>query len=164
MAKKPGNTRDPLRDCAGTPVDRFAVWHARFSFTVDACALPYNAKLPRYWAPPGECIRAEENTCLPLARDGLTQSWANERVWCNPPYGKGLIAPWVEKALGREGPLSVLLLPCRTEMPWFHSLNDNPHVEIDFLRYRVQFDAPPNLGQDFKKTSNFERSFLAVVR
>lgn len=64
----------------------------------------------------------------------------------------------------RRANLVVLLLPSRTEMPWFHALWKDPHVELRFLKHRVSFVAPPGLGQDFKKSTNFERSFLAIVR
>lgn len=163
--RKPGNTRDPLRDCAGTPLVLFAGLHDEFAFTVDACALPYNTKLPRYWAPAGRSYEdcASFSWPAPLATDGLAQDWTGERVFCNPPYGKGLIQPWVDKALERQAELSVLLLPSRTEMPWFHRLWKEA-TEIRFLSYRIQFVAPPGLEQDFKKSTNFERSFLAIVR
>lgn len=168
MARKPGNTRDPLRDCAGTPWGLFAQWHMRWSFTVDACALPYNAKLSRYWGPPLSDPAWQLTTSWrfanpdPNAYDGLAQDWTGERVWVNPPYGKGLIVPWVDKALERRAELVVLLLPSRTEMPWFHRLY--AEAQLEFLPHRVQFDAPPGLGQDFKKSTNFERSFLAIVK
>lgn len=160
--RKPGNTRDPLRDCAGTPPDLFARWDIFYRFTVDACALPFNAKLPRYWAPPdlGSASLLDSNLPSPEACDGLAQSWAGERVWCNPPYGKGLIAPWVTKALRRDAELVVMLLPSRTEMPWFHRLWKE--AELVFLPHRANFVAPP--GRDYKKSTNFERSFLAVIR
>lgn len=95
MPKKPGNTRDPLRDCAGTPPDFFAELHAEFGFTVDACALPFNAKLPRYWAPAGvNATLGYDHLSAPAAYDGLAQDWAGERVWCNPPpTAKGLLSP-----------------------------------------------------------------------
>jgi hypothetical protein len=163
MAKKPGNSRDPLRDCAGTPPDLFIKWHLRWNFTVDACALPWNTKLPRYWAPPHESFAwVHGERPAPAGIDGLDQDWTGERVWCNPPYGKGLIEPWVNKALQRQADLVVMLLPSRTEMPWFHRLWNEAVVE--FLPHRVSFVAPPGLGQDFKKSTNFERSFLAVVK
>ena len=143
MGRKPGNTRDPLRDTWATPPDLFAKWHLRWNFTVDACALPSNTKLPRYWAP-------EQN--------GLAQDWTGERVWCNPPYGKGLIAPWVDKALRREAELVVMLLPSRTEMAWFHRLYEE--AELEFLAHRINFVPPPGV----EAPGNFERSFLAIVK
>ena len=61
------------RDELGTPPELFESLHRRFHFTVDAAALPHNAKLARFWTPED---------------DGLERSWEGERVWCNPPYSR----------------------------------------------------------------------------
>jgi len=52
-----------------TPPAIFEALHRVFSFTVDACAMPDNALLPRYWTPETDCVN---------------QSWLGERVFCNP--------------------------------------------------------------------------------
>jgi phage N-6-adenine-methyltransferase len=122
--------------------DRATTWgafnplHERFQFTIDAAASPHNAKLPRYWT---------------KADDGLTQSWAGERIWCNPPYSD--IRPWVEKAWGewRAYPwpdLVVMLLPAnRTEQGWWQDLVElelrrrSPNFRCEFLRGRMRFIA-----------------------
>lgn len=120
-------------DRATQPSD-FAVFHARFKFTIDVCASHHNAKLPRYYTKDS---------------DGLAQSWRGERVWCNPPYSS--IRPWVEKALQREAELSVLLLPAnRTEQKWWQTMIEprrhDPHVDdyvrVEFLPGRMKFIAP----------------------
>jgi len=119
----------PEVDNLETPVEHFAPWHERFGFTIDVAALPHNAKLPRYFTP-------EDN--------GLLQSWAGERVWCNPPYSD--IEPWVQKAKaeGFAADLIVMLLPAnRTEQGWWQR-----HVEpgrrggtlrVEFLPGRMRF-------------------------
>ena len=90
-------------DNRATPPEYFATLHERFAFTVDAAALPHNAKLPRYFTP---------------EVDGLEQDWAGERVWCNPPYSS--IEPWVVKAATSGAALVVMLLPAnRTEQGWW---------------------------------------------
>lgn len=40
-------------------------------FTLDVAAAAHNTKCDRYFT---------------RADDGLAQSWAGERIWCNPPY------------------------------------------------------------------------------
>jgi hypothetical protein len=147
------------RNCWGTPDDLFAREHAKYNFTVDACALPWNTTLPRYWAPPDYCALGVIPN-VPLALDGLAQDWTGERVWCNPPYGRGLIEPWVEKALEGYAEVVVLLLPSRTDTAWFQKLNAHPWVEIDFLPKRVRFVPPPGV----KASSPTEASILVVVR
>lgn len=111
----------------------FAELDARFGFTLDVAAGAHNAKCARYFT-------AEQ--------DGLAQSWAGERVWCNPPYsdiGPWLVKAWNEMLFGCE--LVVMLLPAnRTEQIWWHQ-----HVEpcrdkgyglrTEFIRGRTRFIA-----------------------
>lgn len=109
-----------------TPQFLFDALHAEFKFTVDVCASPANAKLPRFYT------RLE---------DGLRQEWGGgERVWMNPPYGEA-IPRWVAKAhaTAQAGGLVVALLPARPDTAWWHN-----HVlraaEIRFLRGRLKFE------------------------
>lgn len=109
----------------------FSDLHARFSFTIDVAAAAHNAKLPRFWT---------------LADDGLRQSWAGERVWCNPPYSA--IWPWIRKAWWETNcPLVVMLLPAnRTEQRWWQR-EVEPHrdrggvLSVEFLPGRLRFIA-----------------------
>lgn len=68
-------------DLWATPKDFFDQLDAEFNFTLDACALPENAKCKAYYTP---------------EQDGLAQPWEGV-VWCNPPYGRQ-IGQWVKKA------------------------------------------------------------------
>jgi phage N-6-adenine-methyltransferase len=108
----------------------FAPLHERFRFTLDVAALPHNAKLERHFTP-------DDN--------GLAQSWAGERVWCNPPYSS--IEPWVAKAWTAAAELVVMLLPAnRTEQGWWQRLieprRDVPGgVRVEFLAGRMRFIA-----------------------
>lgn len=65
----------------GTPQRLFDELNAEFSFTVDVCAIPDNAKCARYFDP---------------TTDGLRQRWEGV-CWMNPPYGTEI------KHLGEEG-------------------------------------------------------------
>lgn len=107
-----------------TPQDFFNALNARFSFTLDVCALPENAKCSRYFTP-------EVN--------GLSVPWTGERCFMNPPYGREISA-WVAKARreAERGALVVGLLPARTDTAWFHE-HVYPHAHIKFLRGRIKF-------------------------
>lgn len=120
--------------------ENFAPLHARFRFTIDAAASPSNAKLERYWT---------------VDDDALTQSWAGERVWCNPPYSN--IGDWVCKAwdewqctyrTGAPPELIVMLLPAnRTEQRWWQEhvephRDRGDHLRVEFLPGRMRFDRP----------------------
>src|SRR5262249_7976971 len=65
-----------------TPQWFFEQLDAEFGFTLDVCAQPVNAKCPRFFTPED---------------DGLAQPWEGV-CWCNPPYGKNVIDPWIAKA------------------------------------------------------------------
>jgi phage N-6-adenine-methyltransferase len=116
------------RDDWETPWPLFERYNAVHGFTLDACALPHNAKCARYYTP---------------AVDGLVQDWANERVWLNPPYGRG-IRDWMEKAYreaSRNGALVVALVPARTDSGWWHDYVKP--ADVEFLRGRVKFVGAP---------------------
>lgn len=109
-----------------TPMHVFAPLHAAYGFTVDVCALPENAMLTRYFTP---------------ETDGLAQPWHGERVWCNPPYGRGM-ERWIAKLASGAAELAVGFIPARTDTRWFHD-----HVlgkaQITFLKGRVKFEGAP---------------------
>jgi len=113
-----------------TPQTLFDELDSEFQFTLDPCATPENAKCARFFT------RAE---------DGLSRSWAGERVFCNPPYGRE-IAGWVKKLAEQRTAISVGLLPARTDTAWFHDYISGK-AEVRFLRGRLKFggskkDAP----------------------
>jgi DNA N-6-adenine-methyltransferase (Dam) len=96
----------------GTPPDLHRALDSEFSFTLDPCS-PASV-----W-------------------DGLEISWAGERVFCNPPYGRGpKIGRWLAK--GTEADIAVYLLPSRTDTVWFHewALRSD---EIRFIKGRLYF-------------------------
>jgi phage N-6-adenine-methyltransferase len=111
-----------------TPPELFDPLHERFAFTLDACALPHNAKLERYFTP---------------EHDGLKRSWKGERVWCNPPYSD--LAPWVQKARESDAELVVMLVPAnRTEQRWWQDhvepyRDRDERLRVEFLRGRQRF-------------------------
>ena len=92
-----------------TPKALFAALDGEFHFTLDPC--------PNH------------------ATDGLSRSWEGQRVYCNPPYGRGVSA-WLEKA--READLAVYLLPARTDTAWWHDYAMKAD-EIRFIKGRLRF-------------------------
>lgn len=124
------------------PTDAAVVqwWADRFgAFTLDVAATAENAKAPRFYT-------AIDNA--------LAQPWARDAgdgpAWCNPPYSA--IDPFVAKAFREAllGLTTVMLLPSRTDRPWFHQALDElraGRAEIHFARGRLRFgdavhDAP----------------------
>ncbi len=125
---------DAVDDRATHPLD-FADFDERFGpFTVDVAAAAHNTKCERYFT---------------REQDGLAQSWAGERVWCNPPYSD--IAPWIRKAWASYAAASgiVMLLPAnRTEQQWWQLMvepfRDRQHSPLStlFLPGRMRFLKP----------------------
>lgn len=107
-----------------TPPEVWALLNAEFGFTLDVCALPENAKVPRYFTP-------DDN--------GLEQQWEGV-CWMNPPYGRE-IGAWMRKAKSEASAgraTVVCLVPSRTDTAWWHD-NVQGHAEVRFLRGRVRF-------------------------
>lgn len=117
-------------DLWSTPPDFFAALNAEFSFTLDVCAIPENAKCSRFFTP---------------TEDGLSQPWVGI-CWMNPPYGRQ-IGQWVQKAhaSSRDGATVVCLLPARTDTRWWH-LYVPRASEVRFIRGRLKFGGPPKAG------------------
>lgn len=112
------------RDWA-TPPEIFGPLDREFQFTLDPCCSEATAKCARYYT-------EREN--------GLAQSWAGERVFMNPPYGRELSA-WTQKAVreSRAGALVVGLLPASTDSAWWHRDVVDTGAEVRYIRGRVRF-------------------------
>lgn len=111
----------------GTPPDLFEMLDAEFQFTLDPCASIDNAKCVKFYT--------KED-------DGLSKSWAGERVFMNPPYGKEA-SNWIAKAYFESQYTEVIvgLLPARTDVKWFHSFILGK-AEIRFHKGRLKFVGP----------------------
>lgn len=109
-------------DLWSTPQDFFDKLNAAYGFTLDACALPENAKCERYYT---------------REQDGLKQPW-NGVVWCNPPYGRG-IGAWLKKGYesAKAGATVVMLIPSRTDTRWWHDYAMKGQIE--FVKGRLKF-------------------------
>ena len=107
-----------------TPQDFFDKQNEIYHFTLDVCATPENAKCAIFFT---------------KANNGLEQSWAGERCWMNPPYGRE-IGLWMRKAYeeSRRGALVVCLVPSRTDTRWWHDYVMESGRVI-FIRGRLRF-------------------------
>jgi phage N-6-adenine-methyltransferase len=112
-----------MNDEYGTPWFFYQALDRIFSFTVDACASPLNAKHKRYWT---------------VKEDGLAQPWMDERVFFNPPYSDP--APWVKKAheetLSGGCPVAVGLVRLDPGAAWFRWTRSGIRWDIP---YRMRF-------------------------
>ena len=73
--------------------------------------------------------------------NGLNQTWSG-RVWLNPPYSQGLMAPFAEatatKFESEEFEQACVLVNNATETEWFHRLMDVASA-VCFPRGRIKF-------------------------
>lgn len=120
-------------DLWSTPQDLFDELNEEFHFTLDPCADETNHKCEKYYT---------------KEQDGLEQTWVNETVFCNPPYGKE-IGKWVEKcylsAKAYTNTICVMLIPARTDTKWFHNyIYNNTNAEVRFLKGRLKFGGAKN--------------------
>jgi phage N-6-adenine-methyltransferase len=115
------------KDDWGTPQKVFDLLDAEFNFTLDPCASESNAKCPKFYT------RKE---------DGLSQSWANEIVFMNPPYGKD-VAQWMEKAYSEASATVVCLVSARTDTRWWHKFCMKAN-EIRLFDHRLEFEGTGN--------------------
>jgi len=113
-----------------TPQDFFDKLNKQFNFTLDPCATKENAKCAKFFT--------QED-------DGLAQDWSGERVFCNPPYGRGL-KDWVRKAHeeSKKGALVVMLIPARTDTSYWHDYIVGGGADIRYLRGRLKFGGSAN--------------------
>jgi phage N-6-adenine-methyltransferase len=115
---------DP-RDVVATPQDFFERLNSEFSFTLDVCAVPENAKCPVYFTP---------------EMNGLAQVWSGA-VWMNPPYFRGRIAKWIAKAYNEieagHCTVVVALVHVVNDTRWWHDFVLGKSSEVRFVRGRL---------------------------
>ena len=110
-----------------TPQAFFDEINKEFNFQLDVCADEHNAKCKRY-----------------LSQNGLELPWSVCN-WMNLPYGRE-IGKWVKKA--SENPVTVCLLPARTDTRWFHDyIYKKENVTVRFLKGRLKFGDAKNSAQ-----------------
>lgn len=108
-----------------TPRDLFELLNREFHFTLDPYATPQNAKCSKFFT---------------KTENGLAHSWANERVFMNPPYG-GSTGDWLHKAWRESGngAIVVCLIVSSTDRSYWHDLIFPLAAEVRFLRGRLTF-------------------------
>jgi len=106
-----------------TPQDLFDKLNDVYGFTLDPCATKETALCSKYYT-------EEDN--------GLSKSWKNEIVFCNPPYSD--LCSWVKKCHdeANNGAIVVALIPSRTDTIAFHDyilpysgINSN-HIKLSY--------------------------------
>jgi phage N-6-adenine-methyltransferase len=129
MPLNTNETGSPGNDEHSTPWPLFNQLNGLFGFTLDVCARKENHKVNHYFT-------KEQN--------GLLKGWRKHRCWMNPPYSRGEIEKWVQKAAGEvQGDpagetLVVALLPNSSDTKWYH-LYVRPYAIVLPVRGRIRF-------------------------
>jgi len=108
-----------------TPQDFYDKLNNQFKFTLDPCCTASSAKCSKYYT---------------SQDDGLLQSWKDETVFVNPPYGN--IKAWVKKAHDESinhNAIVVMLIPARTDTKYWHDYIMTEADSIYFVKGRLKF-------------------------
>ena len=81
--------------------------------------------------------------------NGLEQPWFG-KVWCNPPYSRQLIGPFVEKFLTEPFAEGILLVNANEDTQWFRRLVD-PAEEVTVLFSVGRLPFYSHLNQSYGK-------------
>jgi site-specific DNA-methyltransferase (adenine-specific) len=108
-----------------TPNEWFEYLNLKFGFTLDPCSAHDTALCEKHFT---------------IAENGLAQSWADERVFMNPP-NEEKIKLWMKKAYeeSMKGALVVCFVPARVDTDWWHRYATKAD-EIRFPKGRVTFE------------------------
>ena len=120
-------TKRTMHEEWATPASVFDPLHAEFHFTLDAAALPRNAKCLRFFTPED---------------DALSRRWETHgAVWLNPPYGYRNLARWMRYAYTESqfGATVVCIVPAHTGQPWWHDWVVGKASEIRWIKGKVKF-------------------------
>ncbi len=71
-----------------------------------------------------QSVKALEYYSYEEGRDGLLLPWGRRKVFCNPPYSRDLIVPFVQKAVSEvdAGAELIMLVNSATDTMWYHTL------------------------------------------
>jgi len=147
---------DDMKNSWGTDPVIFNALNKEFNFSLDAACSKKNKKVP-------SCYLTKED-------DSLSVDWyqkiidckmPNFNVWINPPYGKGFIKSFMQKAIEQKqkGLTTVLLVPATLDAQWL------PIDEISEIRIvtggRLSFYHPINGN---KVNGNTKGSMFVIFR
>ena len=145
---------DDLKNSWRTDPEVFNALDKEFNFSMDAACSDENTLVP-------DCY-------LTMRDDGITTDWLdymenmpNLNVWVNPPYGRGMIKQFMQKAISEKakGVTTVMLVPATLDAQWL-PVNDISEIRI-ITGGRLSFYHPVT---DKKVNGNTKGSMLVIFR
>ena len=115
-----------------TPIEFFNKLDSVFHFELDAAATHANALCEKYYT---------------IETDGLSSPWAKS-TFCNPPYSKGSLKLWIQKAYDEKliKHDSVLLLPGDISTKWFQLAREYANI-LYTINGRLKFNGNKDLAK-----------------
>lgn len=131
-----------------TPKSFIARLKACIPFTLDLCADADNTILDRYFSKKHSFF------------DVPPQMLRNEVMFCNPPYLMEEITPIVHKCVdfARHGAHVWMLVPLKTDQPWFSLLNRECAAFIT-MEGRMKFERDPRLPPEINEKTGKPKTF-----
>jgi phage N-6-adenine-methyltransferase len=114
---------EDMKNSWGTDPVIFNALNQEFNFGIDAAASKDNALVPVFFT--------KEQDALNINWSTKFRSLGTNSVWCNPPYGKGFIKRFFNKAIEQKskGVTSVLLVPATLDAQWL-PINNISEIRI----------------------------------
>ena len=116
----------------GTDPLIFAAINSEFNFSLDAAASEINHLVPNFYTKENNALTADWNANLIAYQEFYGNAKAlNKNVFVNPPYGRGLIQKFMQKAVEEKakGVTTVMLVPATLDAQWI-PLHDISEIRI----------------------------------
>jgi phage N-6-adenine-methyltransferase len=114
----------------GTDPLIFAALNNEFNFSLDAAASESNHLVQFYYTKDNDALKSDWLADINKLNAHLYNK-TNKNVWVNPPYGRGLISKFMQKAIEEKakGVTTVMLVPATLEANWL-PINDISEIRI----------------------------------
>lgn len=102
-------------------------------YDLDCCANIFNSKVP--------------NNFISERENALQVDWNGERVWCNPPYSRGNVEQFVNKAIEQTQKSKkdvIMLINVDPSTKYFKTIVENAKAIVYVVGKRIKFINPHN--------------------
>lgn len=123
---------DDMKNSWGTDPVIFNALNKEFNFSLDAAANDKNHKVPNYLTKEDDALSIDWLERINSYNKLLCNtSVFTKNVWINPPYGKGFIKRFMQKAIEQKskGVTTVLLVPATLDAQWL-PISDISEIRI----------------------------------
>jgi phage N-6-adenine-methyltransferase len=144
---------EDMKNSWGTDPLVFNALDKEFNFGIDIAASKDNALLPVFFTKEQDALNIDWSTSF--------RTLGTKSVWCNPPYGKGYIKQFFNKAIEQKdkGVTSVFLVPATLDAQWL-PVNNISEIRI-ITGGRLSFYHPIT---DKKINGNTKGSMFVIFR